>query len=40
MAQLFFFSGGFHDGMETCLARATVSWPAGVSLLMVDPAPM
>ena len=26
--------------METCRARATVSCPAGVSLLMVEPAPM
>ena len=37
---LFAFFGGFHAGIETCFARATVSCPAGVFLLMVEPAPM
>jgi hypothetical protein len=35
-----YFFRGFQLGSDTCLARATVSWPAGVLLLMVEPAPM
>ena len=34
------FLGGFQEGIDTCFARATVSCPAGVFLLMVEPAPM
>ena len=39
-ARAVFLRGGVQRGSDTCLARATVSWPGGVSLLMVEPAPM
>ena len=35
-----FLRGGVQRASDTCLARATVSCPGGVSLLMVEPAPM
>jgi hypothetical protein len=35
-----YFFRDFQLGSDTCLARATVSWPAGVSRLMVEPAPI
>jgi hypothetical protein len=35
-----YFFRGFQCGSDTCFARATVSCPGGVLLLMVDPAPM
>src|SRR5690606_34603947 len=36
----FFLAGRLQPGIDTCLPRATLSAPGGVSLVMVEPPPM